>query len=72
MNDMNYEYIAPSDLTSEQIVDINDVASAGFGQSPEAMLVDTVDHVNSAEVTQLAYHGDRLTAFSLYRRQLWL
>lgn len=58
-------------LTSEQAVQINRLASLGFEQSESDMLADTANHIVAADEMQLIHDGEHMAAFALYRRCLW-
>ncbi len=58
-------------LTAEQAVQINRLASLGFEQSESDMLADTTNHIVAADEMQLIHDNERMAAFALYRRCLW-
>ena len=59
-------------LNDRDVSAINEIAAAGFGfDEPEAMLADTVRHIQSADIVQKAVQGRELVGFALYTRCLW-
>ncbi len=58
-------------LTDQQAVQINRLASLGFEQSEGDMLADTTNHILAADEMQLIHNGNEMAAFALYRRCLW-
>ena len=60
------------DLSQQEIMDINYVASRGFGGlDPNDMIADTARHIAAADAVQQAREADVLQAFALYRPCLW-
>lgn len=69
---MNIELQTIDALSETAIEGINRIACLGFEQANNpAMLEDTKNHIQSAELVHLAYDEQRLIGFSLYRSYLW-
>lgn len=69
---MNFSIEHPSNLTGQEQIAINEIASHSFGfDDPDEMLEDTIAHLNAAEYVQRALLGQETIAFALYTRRLW-
>ncbi len=69
---MNITEKNPGQLHTNEIVQISELVSIGFGQSNSvAMYNDTLQHIKTAETIQLATDGDYIKGFSMVRRCLW-
>lgn len=69
---MSTELQTINNLSAETTAEINRIACRGFEQQNNlAMLEDTRNHIESAELVHLAYDGQDLVGFSLYRSSLW-
>jgi hypothetical protein len=69
---MKLSYEQPSELTTQEIAVINEIAAEGFGiADPADMLMDTLRHVEAADVVQRAHHEGEAIGFALYLERLW-
>lgn len=62
----------PEQFTGSDIDQLAHLAGIGFGQGDsEEMYQDSVEHIRSSELVQLAHSDNELIAFSMIQSCLW-
>lgn len=67
---MNIDTFRPHELTGAQLRAVASLASSGFGTSP-TIEQDTKNHIEAADIIQLAMIDENPVGFAMYREYLW-